>query len=112
MLTFFKSLCIILWGFVVRLLKSMLEILVWIDQGVGLILAIPFYLFFGHPKPSADQTISGLVGYYAIRGYLWAKACEWVIDRLFYPFEGFKLGHCRKRLEWEEIDWDDVSNYQ
>lgn len=114
-MTFLKNLIKILWGFIVRCLKSLKEILVWIDQGVGLLLAIPFYLAIGKPRPNADQTISSIVGLYAIEGYRWALVSEWIIDRLFWVFEGFKLGHCRKRIEYEDIedvDWEDIHNYQ
>jgi hypothetical protein len=98
-----KRLGIMLWGFVVRLLKSLLEILVWFDQGIGLVIAIPFYLFLGHPKPNADDTISSVVGFYAENGYKWALVAEWFIDRLFYIPNGFKLGHCRGHIEWNEV---------
>lgn len=106
-----RKLCSFLWSLFIRILKSILEILVWVDQGVGLILCIPFYLIFGHPKPNADETISSVVGFYAEEGYRWALICEWFLDRLFYIPEGFRLGHCRRHIEWNEIDWDDVSNH-
>ena len=98
-----------LWGFMVRLLKSIKEVLVWIDQGVGLLISIPFFLLTGGPRPDADETISSVVGFYATHGRRWALVAEWFIDRIFYPFEGFKLGHCRKRIEQDEIDWDDIN---
>ncbi len=112
MLTIFKKLGIMLWAFTIRLLKSLKEILVLIDQGVGLLICIPFYLLLGRPTPDADETISSIVGFYASHGYKWALVCEWIIDRLFYVFEGFKLGHCRKRIEEDEIDWEDIGNYE
>lgn len=98
-----------LWGLQLRFFKSLLEILVWMDQGVGLLIAIPFYIVFGTPKPNADETISSVVGRYAIMGYRWALICEWIIDRLFYVFEGFELGHCRKRIEFNDINWEDAN---
>lgn len=106
-----QKLGIILWGLVVRLLKSLLAVLVWIDQGIGLLISIPFYIVFGRPRPDADETISSHVGFYAEYGYKWAIVCEWFIDRLFYIPNGFQLGHCRKHIEQDEIDWEDVSNH-
>jgi hypothetical protein len=107
-LTFFKNLCIMAMALINRLLYCLLEILVWLDQGLGLILCIPFYLVLGHPKPNADVTISSVVGFYAINDYKWALVAEWIIDRLFYVFEG-KLGHCRKHVEYEDIDWEEAA---
>jgi hypothetical protein len=106
-----KNVCLFLWRILVRILKSVLEILVWIDQGIGLIISIPFYLVFGRPRPNADETISSIVGFYASDGYRWAILCEWFIDRLFYIPEGFRLGHCRKYTEEDDIDWEDISNH-
>jgi hypothetical protein len=107
-LTFLRRLVIMLWGFQLRLLKSLLELLVWIDQGVGLLLCIPFYLILGHPKPNADETISSVVGRYATLEYRWALAAEWIIDRLFFIPQGCRLGHCRKHIEYDETDWDEA----
>lgn len=95
----------------IRLLESLLEILVWIDKGIILIIVIPFYLVLGCPRPDAQETISSIVGFYAHKGYKWALVCEWFIDRLFYIPEGFKLGHCRKYSPIKDIDWEDVSNH-
>lgn len=96
---------------IIRLLTSLLQILVWIDRGIGLLISIPFYLVLGYPRPSSRETISSVVGFYANLGYRWALICEWFIDRLFYIPEGFRLGHCRKRIDYDDIDWEDVINH-
>lgn len=90
--------------FAKRLLESLLEILVWLDKGVGLVTAIPFYLLIGEPKPDADETISSIVGRHSVYGNGWAQFLEWFIDRLFYVFENCELGHCRKSCGIENID--------
>jgi hypothetical protein len=105
------SMLAFIWALLIRLLKVSKEILVLLDQAVCLAIMIPIYLMALGPPPRADQTISSIVGYYSIKGRAWAHVLEWFIDRLFYVFEGFKLGHCRKRIEWEDIDWEDVSNH-
>ena len=99
MLTFFSRVIIMLLAIKNRVLKSLLEILVWIDIGFGLILAIPFYIILGHPIPNAYETISSVVGKYSLKGYLWARIAEWIIDRIFYVFEG-SLGHCKRHIRW------------
>lgn len=88
-----------LMGLVNRVLYSILELLTWIDIGLGLIIAVPFYIILGKPIPNAYETISSVVGKYAESGYRWALICEWFIDRLFYIFEG-DLGHCRRHITW------------
>lgn len=100
-----------IWCMLIRVLRSTREVLVWIDQAIALIITIPFYLIFGHPTPCARQTISRIVGFYAAQDYKWALVAEWFIDRLFYIPEGFRLGHCRKYVECDDIDWDNVSNH-
>jgi hypothetical protein len=84
-----------------RVLRSLLEILVWIDQGIGLLLSIPFYIIFGAPKPDASFTISAVVGIYAEEGKRWALIAEWFLDRFFYIFER-KFGHCRRARKYSE----------
>ena len=102
MLTIFTKLGIMLWAFKDRILKILLELLVWLDLTVGLIIAIPFYIFTGMPVPNAQVTISAVVGIYSVREYRWAKSCEEVIDFIFYPLQG--PNHCQRMA--------DKTNYQ
>ncbi len=94
-----------------RLLESILEILVWIDSGIGLFVSIPFYLVLGHPHPDSRILISSIVGQYAIAGQKWAIVLEWIIDRIFYIFEGFRLGHCRRFCQDNYDDFDQSDSY-
>jgi len=48
---------------------------------------------------SPDHTISGRVGYYAIKGEKWALNSEKVINTLFW----FDEDHCRSSIEWDEV---------
>jgi hypothetical protein len=96
-LTIFKSMVIMLWGLKDRTLKVLLELLVWIDITVGLIIAIPFYLIFSIPVPDATVTISAVVGTYSMKGYRWAKVCEVIIDTIFHPLDG--PDHCRRNAD-------------
>lgn len=104
-MTFFKKLGIMALAFMNRALYSILQVLIWLDQGLGLLIAVPFYLLLGTPVPNADETISSVVGRFATDGHWWALAAEWIIDRLFYPIEG-SLGHCRREIEYEDVDWE------
>ena len=99
MLTFFRSLIIMLLALKNRVLKILLELLVWIDIGLGLILAFPFYIIFGHPTPNAYETISSVVGKYSLKGYAWARLLEKAIDGLFYVIEG-QWDHCKRHIRW------------
>jgi hypothetical protein len=83
-----------------RILKCLLEILVWIDIGLGLIICIPFYVILGHPAPCAYTTISAVVGSYSNQGFTWAKIAEYAIDRMFFMIEG-KMGHCQRSIRKE-----------
>jgi hypothetical protein len=89
--------------FVSRFLRILLEVLVWIDEGICLCIQSPVYLLTGKMKPNAGNTVSSLCGYYAIKGHRWALISEWFIDRLFYIPHGFKLGHCRSHIEWDDV---------
>jgi len=75
---------------------------VWI-QGLGsgfsqfwqVVLAGPRYLIFGGVAPDPDETISSVTGRLAPTGRRWAVVAEWLIDRVMWPLNGFRLGHCR-----------------
>ena len=45
-----------------------------------------------------DHTISGEVGYAALNNKAWALYAEQVIDMIF------GTNHCRKSIEWDEIN--------
>ena len=46
-----------------------------------------------------DHTISGEVGYAAMRGKRWGLIAESLIDAM--PW--FGQGHCRNSIEWDEV---------
>lgn len=74
------------------------QLLVAIDQLVYIVVAVPIYVIFGGPTPSADETISSRVGRGAIKGHLWALVLEAVIDGLFI-LTGAGPDHCRRNVE-------------
>ena len=83
---------------VTRLSNWVIQFLISIDQFAYVLLAGPFYLLFGGPCPSADETISSRVGRAAMAGDWWGKPCQWLIDHLFMLF-GSKPGHCARAIE-------------
>ena len=46
-----------------------------------------------------DHTISGRVGYYALKNKQWALNAERVINTLFF----WDKDHCRRSIEWDEV---------
>jgi hypothetical protein len=95
-----------------RILYSLLLIAILLDQAVALIIKIPFYICGVASKPNPAETISNIVGRRAMHGHRWAEWAEWIIDRVFYVFEGCKLGHCRGEKYHGEIDWEDANNHR
>jgi len=81
-----------------RLGSWLVQFLISIDQFAYVLLAGPFYLLFGGPCPSADETISSRVGRAAMAGDWWGKPCQWLIDHLFMLL-GSKPGHCARAIE-------------
>jgi hypothetical protein len=56
-----------------RLSNWVIQFLISIDQFAYVLLAGPFYLVFGGPCPSADETISSRVGRAAMAGDWWGS---------------------------------------
>ncbi|MDN4633856.1 hypothetical protein [Sphingomonas sp. PvP056] len=81
-----------------RLSNWIIQFLISIDQFAYVLLAGPFYLLFGGPCPSADETISSRVGRAAMAGDWWGKPFQWLIDHLFMLL-GSKPGHCARAIE-------------
>ena len=81
-----------------RLSNWVIQFLISIDQFAYELLAGPFYLLFGGPCPSADETISSRVGRAAMAGDWWGKPCQWLIDHLFMLL-GSEPGHCGRAIE-------------
>lgn len=71
--------------------RYLLHVAVAIDQLVNAILA-------GNP----DETISSRVGRGAKAGARWALIAEGIIDWIFEQL-GQPPGHCRRKIEWDEI---------
>jgi len=84
-----------------RLRLWTLELLIAFDQLGHVILGGPKYLIIGGPVPSADETISSIVGRQAVRGRRWAIAAEKAINWVF-GLLGQK-NHCRSCIEWDEL---------
>ncbi len=80
-----------------RVQKYILDGLIWIDQGVN-------WLLGGSP----DHTLSGRVGYNALKGKQWAICWQEVINTIFFWDED----HCFESIEWvimqREYPSDDV----
>lgn len=70
-----------------------------VDQLVLVLICFGTFVVLGRGScPNADETISSRVGRNAMRGARWARAAEWVIDRMFMAF-GDAPGHCRRSIE-------------
>jgi len=74
------------------------QLLVGIDQLVYVLVAVPTYVVFGGPCPSADETISSRVGRAAMKGHLWGLVLEAIIDGVFIITRG-EPDHCRRNVE-------------
>jgi len=74
------------------------QLLVGIDQLAYILIAVPIFVLFGGPCPSADETISSRVGRAAIKGHRWGLILEAIIDRLFVLI-GAAPEHCRRNVE-------------
>lgn len=84
-----------------RLRRWLRELLISLDQLLHVLLGGPKYWIVGGPCPSADETISSIVGRMAIKGKRWALLAEQVIDALFRAL-GEGRGHCRRMIERAE----------
>jgi len=67
----------------------LMRVLIAFDQFFNVLV------FNGRP----DHTISGRVGYFAIKGEKWALYWEKIINTLFF----WQADHCRKSIEWDEM---------
>jgi hypothetical protein len=74
------------------------QLLVAVDQLFYILIAVPIFVLFGGPCPSADETISSRVGRAAIKGHRWGLVLESFIDRLFILL-GAGPDHCRRNVE-------------
>jgi hypothetical protein len=54
------------------------------------------FVLIGGVSPDPDETLSAATGRLAATGAPGWRAAEWIIDRLALPFEGWRLGHCRR----------------
>ena len=80
-----------------RFLEWCHQIFVAVDELFQVLISGPKYILFNGAM-TARETISSKVGRMAIRGERWALAAEWFIDRVMWPFNGCKLGHCRASI--------------
>ena len=74
-----------------------LQLLISLDQSAQTVIWGAVYLVFGGKCPSADETISSVVGRKAEKGRKWAIVAEKIIDGLF-SLLGQK-NHCRDSIE-------------
>jgi hypothetical protein len=74
-----------------------LQVLISIDQSAQTIICGAIYLFLGGNCPSADETISSIVGRRAEDGKWWAKILAKVINSLFSVLG--QKDHCRASIE-------------
>jgi hypothetical protein len=56
----------------------------------------PRFVVLGGVAPDPDETLSAVTGRMAPLGDWGWRVAEWIIDRLALPFEGWRLGHCRR----------------
>jgi hypothetical protein len=56
----------------------------------------PRFVLLGDVAPDPDETLSAVTGRMAPLGGRGWRAAEWLIDRIAAPFEGWRLGHCRR----------------
>jgi len=85
-------------GFVKRLIEWLHQILVSLNQLAQVIISGPKYVIYGG-RMTADETISSKVGRMSFAGKRWAIVAEWLLDRLFWLYEGERLGHCFRAIE-------------
>lgn len=81
-----------------RLVEWGHQLFVAIDQLAQVLVSGPKYLAVGG-EMTADETISSKVGRMARLGHRWAILAAWIIDRLFWPFNGHQLSHCDRAIE-------------
>lgn len=78
------------------------QMLICIDQLAGTWFFGWAYVWRGdRPCPSADETISSIVGKAALRGEPWALRWEIRINRIAV-WLGDEPDHCRRSIEWDE----------
>lgn len=80
-----------------RMKALCLQLLISIDQTAQTVIVGFLYIFFGGTCPSADETISSIVGRRAEEGKWWAKILARIIDTVF-GWLGAK-DHCRTSIE-------------
>lgn len=59
----------------------------------------------GNEAPSADETISSVLGRKAAEGKRWALVAEWVINPMFFRQvdANGRRNHCRRVIEHDEV---------
>ena len=67
-----------------------------ISQVLNVGLRGPRFVLLGGISPDPDETFSSVVGRAAAEGRRLGLVAEWLIDRMALPFEGWRLGHCRR----------------
>lgn len=72
--------------------RYLLNIAIALDQGCNALLG-------GNP----DETISSRVGRAAMNDRAFAAEAEWLVDAMFRLL-GDGPGHCRRNIEWDEIN--------
>lgn len=83
--------------FVTKLKHLTLQFLISIDQLAQVIIGGVIYLMGMGPLPSADETISSVVGRRSIDGKMWAKVAEKIINFIFALLGDHD--HCRRSVE-------------
>lgn len=80
-----------------RLRLILLQFLIMLDQSLQTFIFGAYYIVFGGPCPSADETISSIVGRKSEEGKRWAKIAEYCINGLFSALG--QKDHCRRSIE-------------
>jgi hypothetical protein len=81
-----------------RFWRGLRQLLVALDQLLYIVIAVPIYVIWGGPTPSADETISSRVGRAEMDGKRWGIVTASVIDRMFMML-GAGPDHCRRNVE-------------
>ena len=63
-----------------RLFAWLVALIVWLDEGLSIVVRGPIYLMTGYNMPSAHETISAWVGECARLGQPWAIDAARVLD--------------------------------
>ncbi len=67
-----------------------------LSQLLNVFVRGPLMVFFNDGPPDPDETLSSVLGRRAADGRRWAGVAAFVVDVIYLPVEGWRLGHCAR----------------